>query len=313
MAIIDWLIGPFALPFMQRPLIVILVLAVALGLASVMVTLRSLQFVGDGLVHAVFPGIVIGFAVGGREGLVPGGLVAAAIAAIAFTLLTRRALASDSAIAVVLTVMFGIGVIIVSRQSNYVGQLQELLFGRLLTVTDADVALTVAVAAAATVAIIAVWRTQLFRAHDPMAARAAGHRVLATDLVLAVSVAVLIVAATAAVGNLLALGLLVVPGAAARLLTHRIGWMVAISIATGALAGYGGLLIGFRASVDFGIPLAGGASVITTLVLIYGIVLAASMLHRHGPRTGSRPDARPTLARATAAAPARPPAPEAVR
>lgn len=307
MTAIDWLFSPFALPFMQRPLLVMLVLAVALGLASVMVTLRSLQFVGDGLVHAVFPGIVIGFAVGGREGLVPGGLVAAAIAAVAFTLLTRRALASDSAIAVVLTVMFGIGVIIVSRQSDYVGQLQELLFGRLLTVTDADVTLTVVVAAAATIAIAVVWRTQLFRAHDPLAARAAGHRVLATDLVLAVAVAVLIVAATAAVGNLLALGLLVVPGAAARLLTHRIGWMVAISIATGALAGFGGLLIGFRASVDGGIPLAGGASVITMLVVIYGVVLAASMLHRHGPRT-----AHTTAdARGTSTAPA--PDPEAAR
>ncbi|MGY6497036.1 MAG: metal ABC transporter permease [Microcella sp.] len=307
MTAIDWLFSPFALPFMQRPLLVMLVLAVALGLASVMVTLRSLQFVGDGLVHAVFPGIVIGFAVGGREGLVPGGLVAAAIAAVAFTLLTRRALASDAAIAVVLTVMFGIGVIIVSRQSDYVGQLQELLFGRLLTVTDADVTLTVAVAAAATVAIAVVWRTQLFRAHDTLAARAAGHRVLATDLVLAVAVAVLIVAATAAVGNLLALGLLVVPGAAARLLTHRIGWMVAISIATGALAGFGGLLIGFRASVDWGIPLAGGASVITMLVVIYGVVLAASMLHRHGPRTAHTA----ADARGTSTAPA--PVPEAAR
>ncbi|RZS56206.1 manganese/iron transport system permease protein [Microcella putealis] len=302
MTIVDWLVGPFALPFMQRPLLVMLALAVALGLASVMVTLRGLQFVGDGLVHAVFPGIVVGFAVAGRDGLVPGGLVAAAIAAVAFTLLSRRALASDSAIAVVLTLMFGIGVIVVSRQSDYVGQLQELLFGRLLTVTDADVTLTLVIGAAATVAIALVWRTQLFRAHDPLAARASGHHVLATDLVLAVSVAVLIVAATAAVGNLLALGLLVVPGAAARLLTHRIGWMVTISIATAALAGYAGLLIGFRASVDYGIPLAGGASVITTLVVIYGLVLAASALHRHGPRTRPAADARPA-SRASVTAP----------
>lgn len=273
MGIFDYLFGPFALPFMARPLLVMLVLAVALGLASVMVTLRSLQFVGDGLVHAVFPGIVIGFAIGGREGLVPGGLIAAALAAVAFTLLARRALASDSAIAVVLTVMFGIGVIVVSQQSDYVGQLQELLFGRLLTVTDADVQLTVVVAALAFLAIALVWRTQLFRAHDDRAARAAGHRVLLSDLVLAVAVAVLIVAATAAVGNLLALGLLVVPGAIARLVTHRLDVMIAVSIASGAIAGWAGLWLGFRASIDAGIPVAGGASVITVLVLLYGIVL----------------------------------------
>lgn len=289
MDVIAWLIEPFALPFMQRPLVVMLALALALGLVSVMVTLRSLQFVGDGLVHAVFPGIVVGFALAGREGLVVGGMVAAALAAVAFTLLSRRAVASDSAIAVVLTVMFGLGVIVVSRQSDYVGQLQELLFGRLLTVTDSDVALTASVAAVATVAVGLVWRTQLFRAHDLVAARAAGHRVLVTDLVLAVSVAVLIVAATAAVGNLLALGLLVVPGAAARLLTHRIGAMVVISILMAAAAGWGGLVIAYRASIDLGLPLAGGASVITVLVALYGVVLAASMLHRHSPRPGRPP------------------------
>lgn len=280
MGILDYLFGPFALPFMARPLLVMLVLAVALGLASVMVTLRSLQFVGDGLVHAVFPGIVIGFAIGGREGLVPGGLVAAALAAVAFTLLARRALASDSAIAVVLTVMFGIGVIVVSQQSDYVGQLQELLFGRLLTVTDDDVLLTVVVAALAFVAIALVWRTQLFRAHDERAARAAGHRVLLSDLVLAVAVAVLIVAATAAVGNLLALGLLVVPGAIARLVTHRLDVMIGVSIASGAIAGWAGLWLGFRASVDAGIPVAGGAAVITVLVLLYGIVLTVVQVGR---------------------------------
>lgn len=273
MGIIDYLFGPFALPFMARPLLVMLVLAVALGLASVMVTLRSLQFVGDGLVHAVFPGIVVGFAIAGRDGLIVGGLIAAAAGAIAFTLLARRALASDSAIAVVLTVMFGIGVIVVSQQSDYVGQLQELLFGRLLTVTDDDVVLTVVVAAIAFVAIALAWRTQLFRAHDERAARAAGHRVLLSDLVLAVAVAVLIVVATAAVGNLLALGLLVVPGAIARLVTHRLDVMIAVSIASGAIAGWAGLWLGFRASVDAGIPVAGGASVITVLVVLYGIVL----------------------------------------
>lgn len=291
MGILDYLFGPFALPFMARPLLVMLVLAVALGLASVMVTLRSLQFVGDGLVHAVFPGIVIGFAIGGREGLVPGGLIAAALAAVAFTLLARRALASDSAIAVVLTVMFGIGVIVVSQQSDYVGQLQELLFGRLLTVTDDDVLLTVVVAAIAFVAIALVWRTQLFRAHDEQAARAAGHRVLLSDLVLAVAVAVLIVAATAAVGNLLALGLLVVPGAIARLVTHRLDIMIAVSIASGTIAAWAGLWLGFRASVDLGIPVAGGASVITVLVLLYGIVLTVVQVGRavrgHGVLRGA--------------------------
>lgn len=287
MDIIDWLFGPFALPFIARPMLVMAVLAVAVGIASVLVTLRSLQFVGDGLVHAVFPGIVIGFVVAGRDGLLIGGMIAAALGAVALTLIGRRALGNDSAIALVLTVMFAVGIIVVSRQSNYVGQLEELLFGRLLTVTESDVAVTVAVALLATLAMVAVARTQLFRAHDERAALAAGHRVLASDLVLAVAVAVLVVVATAAVGNLLALGLLIVPGALARLLTDRLVLLVPLAIGAGLLASGAGLWLAYRASVDWGVPLPGGASVIATLVVVYLITLAVRQLR---PRKERVPD-----------------------
>jgi len=284
MNIVDWLFGPFTVPFIARPMLVMAVLAVAVGVASVLVTLRSLQFVGDGLVHAVFPGIVVGFAIAGREGLLVGGMVAAALGAVALTLIGRRALGNDAAIALVLTSMFAVGIIVVSRQSGYVGQLEELLFGRLLTVTESDVAVTATVALVALVAMLSVARTQVFRAHDERAALAAGHRVLLSDLVLAVAVALLVVVSTAAVGNLLALGLLVVPGALARLLTDRLLLLVPIAITAGLVASGGGLWIAYRASVDGGVPLPGGASVIAALVVVYLLALAASRLRRRRSR-----------------------------
>lgn len=278
MALLDWLFGPFSLPFIARPMMVMAILAVTIGLASVLVTLRSLQFVGDGLVHAVFPGIVVGFAIAGRDGLLVGGLIAASMGAIVLTLIGRRALGNDSAVALVLTSMFAIGVIIVSRQSNYVGQLEELLFGRLLTVTESDVAITAAISAGALVALVAVWRTQVFRAHDERAARAAGHRVLLSDLVLAVTIAALVVVATAAVGNLLALGLLIVPGALARVVTDRLLLLVPIAVGVAVVASWAGLWGAYRASVDLGIPLPGGASVITALVMAYLLTLGVRAL-----------------------------------
>jgi manganese/iron transport system permease protein len=269
MDLIEWLFGPFSIPFIARPMLVMAVLAVAVGVASVFVTLRSLQFVGDGLVHAIFPGIVVGFAIAGRDGLLVGGLIAAALGAVVFTLIGRRALGNDAAIALVLTSLFAIGVIIVSRQTGYVGQLEELLFGRLLTVTEGDVIITMIVAAVALIAMLTVARTQVFRAHDERAALAAGHPVLVSDLILAVSVAMLVVIATAAVGNLLALGLLIVPGAFARLLTDRLVLLVPLAIGLGLVASAIGLWTAFRASVDLGIPIPGGASVIAMLVVVY--------------------------------------------
>jgi manganese/iron transport system permease protein len=274
----DWLFGPFSLPFIARPMMVMVILAIAVGVASVLVTLRSLQFVGDGLVHAIFPGIVVGFTIAGRDGLLIGGLVTAAIGAVALTLIGRRALSNDSAIALVLTTMFAVGVIIVSQQSGYVGQLEELLFGRLLTVTESDVTTTTIVAGLALVAILIVARTQIFRAHDEQAALAAGHRVLTSDLVAAVAIAMLVVVATAAVGNLLALGLLIVPGAFARLLTDRLLLLVPLAIVLGIVASWAGLWVAYRASVDVGVPLPGGAAVIAMLVLIYLLTLGVRQL-----------------------------------
>ena len=278
MTLFDWLFGPFALPFIARPMMVMVILAIAVGVASVLVTLRSLQFVGDGLVHAIFPGIVVGFTIAGRDGLLIGGLVTAAIGAVALTLIGRRALSNDSAIALVLTTMFAVGVIIVSQQSGYVGQLEELLFGRLLTVTESDVTTTTIVAGLALVAILIVARTQIFRAHDEQAALAAGHRVLTSDLVAAVAIAMLVVVATAAVGNLLALGLLIVPGAFARLLTDRLLLLVPLAIVLGIVASWAGLWVAYRASVDVGVPLPGGAAVIAMLVLIYLLTLGVRQL-----------------------------------
>src|SRR3954452_10060879 len=140
-----WFIDPFALPFMARALGVLLALAVVAGVVGVLVNLRGLEFISDGLTHAVFPGIAIGFVLGDRDGLFVGAVITAVLAAIVLTMLTRRGVASDAAIAIVLTAFFSVGVLVVSRQSDYAGQLDALLFGRLLTVTEADVWRTAAI------------------------------------------------------------------------------------------------------------------------------------------------------------------------
>ena len=69
MSITDALFGAYALPFMGRALLVLLVLAVVAGVVGVLVNLRGLEFISDGLTHAVFPGLAIGLAVAGTAGM----------------------------------------------------------------------------------------------------------------------------------------------------------------------------------------------------------------------------------------------------
>lgn len=264
----------FALPFMSRALLTVAILAVAAGVVGLFISFRELEFVSDGLVHAVFPGLVVGAAIGGTAAVLPGAAVAALLAAVLFTVIERRGgIGADAAIAVVLTGLFSLGVVLVSRQEGYVSQMQELLFGRLLTVTEAQVWQILVVAAAAILIVVSTWRAQLFRAFDAAGAEAAGFRPLAADLSLGIAVALLVVAGVQALGVLMVIALLTVPMAAARLFTRSFVLLIPIAILLPLLAGALGLWLSFEWSVGAGATVSPGAVVVLLLVGLY--VLAA--------------------------------------
>jgi manganese/iron transport system permease protein len=264
------LIEPFAAPFMARALAEIALLALVCGPVSVFVLLRRLSFVADALTHTVFPGVVIGFLVAGDDGIAPGALLAGAATAVALTVL-GRALSDDAATAVVLTAMFSVGVVLVSRRSSYTSDLTALLFGRILTVTPRQLAET-AVLTVLTLALLALGaRAFLLRAFDPVGAQAAGFRTAALDLWLNVLIAFVVVAAVQAVGTVLVIALLVVPAAAARLLTDRLSTMALLGVLLSVAAGYLGLLISWIASVRYGVRLTSASAVVLILVLVYGL------------------------------------------
>ncbi|WP_233204622.1 metal ABC transporter permease [Cryobacterium sp. Y62] len=271
------LFNAFDLPFMARALLVLVVLSLVAGLVGVLVNLRGLEFISDGLTHAVFPGVTIGFVWGGRDGLFVGAMVAALIAAVVLTVIVKRAVTSDAAIAIVFTAMFSVGIIVVSRETNYVGQLDALLFGRLLTVSEAEVNQTVIVCLAALIIVGFTLKEQVFRAFDLEGSRAAGYRPLVLDILLNVAIALVVVAASSAVGNLLVLAVLIVPGAVARLVTDRLWLLFPVAAGFAILAAWLGLALGYEASVNRGVDLPSGATVVLVLVAGYVLVLVARL------------------------------------
>lgn len=277
MTVGDALFGAYALPFMGRALLVLLVLAVVAGVVGVLVNLRGLEFISDGLTHAVFPGLAIGLAVAGTAGLVPGAAIAALAGAVALTLLMRAGVTSDAAVAVVLTATFSIGVLVVSRGTDYAAALEELLFGRILTIAPADVLPLVVVSLTAAIMVAVTLKQQLFRAFDAAASRAAGDRGLVLDLVLNSAIALVVVAGASTVGALLVLALLIVPGAAARLLTRRLWWLFPAAAAVGAVSAWLGLSAGFAISVGAGVDLPAGSTVVALFVVVYAIILVVRL------------------------------------
>ncbi|MBX6381556.1 MAG: metal ABC transporter permease [Microbispora sp.] len=275
------LFEPFHLPFMARALVELVLLGVLAGTVGVLVLLRRLAFVSDTLTHTVFPGVVIGHLMAGDGGIFWGALAAGVVTAVLLTLLThRRRVSEDAALAMLLTTLFAVGVVVVSRQTGFTSDLTAFLFGRVLTVTEAQLAQTAVVTVLVVALVVALRRPLLLRAFDPEGARAAGVRVGLLDLVLNVAVALVVVAAVKAVGTILVIALLIVPAAAARGLSDRLAVIVPLACLIGAGAGWLGLVVSYEASVGYGIRLASGATVVLVLVAMYGLALAAGFARR---------------------------------
>lgn len=270
----------FTLPFMGRALVVLIVLSIAAGVIGVLINLRGLEFLTDGLTHAVFPGLAAGFVFGGQGGVLIGALVAAAAATIVLTLMSNNRVTSDATTAIVLTAMFSIGVIIVSASPGRAGGLEQLLFGHLLTVTNTEALTTAVVALAALLLVVFTLRRQIFHAFDAEAATAAGYRRVVTELVLNVSIALVIVAASNAVGNLLVLAVLIVPGAMSRLVTTKLGGLFAVAIGMAVLASWVGLAAGFNISVVGGVDVPAGATVALSFIIFYSIALIVRVVRK---------------------------------
>jgi manganese/iron transport system permease protein len=270
------LLDPFTSPFMQRALVEAVLLGVVGGAVSVFVVLRRLAFLSDVLTHTVFPGVVIGYLVAQTDGIVWGALAFAVLSAVLLTLLSASArVTEDASMAILLTGFFAVGVILVSRRSSYTADLTAFLFGRILTVDRQQIVVTAVIGALVLLALALLGKELVLRAFDPDGAAARGYRVHALDLALNLAVALVVVAAVRAVGTVLVIALLVVPGAAARLLTDRLGRLFVLAAAIGGLGGWLGLAASYEASVQHGLRLASGATVVLVLVALYAVAAGA--------------------------------------
>ena len=227
-------------PYLLRPLIVLGLLALAVGPASTLVNLRRAEFSAETMVHGVFPGIVVGMALGGREAIIPGGAVCAALIAAALTAASRKQRHSEATTAVLLTAFFSLGIVISLRIGDMSGQLESLMFGRLLDITPSRMGASALVLALAAALLALTWRGQVAVAFDRESARVSGIPVTWIDIAFNAALGAIVVAASTAVGVLLVVGYLVVPGAFGRLLASGPRSMVLLAGACALVGGWAG-------------------------------------------------------------------------
>lgn len=249
------MLEPFDLPFVQRGMLEIAILAVPAGLLGTWIVLRGLAFFSHAVGTAAFPGLVLADGLGFAASL---GAFGAAIAfALAASLLSSRdEQARDSAAAIVLVGCLAGGVILASDVFDSGSNVETLLFGSLLLVDRGDIALAGLAAGVAVIASLLLGGRWLAAGFDPGAASSLRSGGQARDLLLLGLVALATTAALSTVGALLVTALFVVPALTTRLLASRMrSWQLA-TIALVAIEGTAGLWLSVETDAPPGATIA---------------------------------------------------------
>jgi ABC-type Mn2+/Zn2+ transport system permease subunit len=264
---------PWSVEIMRRAFAEIALVGVAGGAIGCWVVLNELSYGAESLPHAMFPGLVLA-ALSGAPLLLggAGGLLVAA-AAIAIAARTPR-IGRDAAIAIVITTLFGLGVLLALTPQTPAG-IQSLLFGDILGVSRADLAAAAALAVVVLAALRLLHSRLVIAGFDRTTAGALGVQPALADLALLVLLALSVLIAVQALGNLLVAALVIAPAAAARLLARRVLPMMALAATLAIACGFGGLYASYY------LRTATGASIAATLVIVYLLVAIAA-------RTGGR-------------------------
>ena len=248
---IDVLIEPLEFPFMQRAFLAAGFAAVVCALVGSFVVLKGLAFMGDAVAHSSLAGMSVAYFLGGN--IFWGALGWAIPASLLITFISRRAnLRLDASIGIIFASGFALGIILMSRVTGYAADLFGLLFGNVLGISWAEVALIGGIAAAVSLVIAAFYKELLFTSYDATMSAASGIPVRFMQYLLPVLVGVTTVASLKAVGIVLVLALLVTPSATAMLLARRMPSIMAYSVAVGLLATVLGLYLSFYADLPSG-------------------------------------------------------------
>ena len=245
-----WLIDPFRYEFMQNGLLAATLVGLSCATLGVYVVLRRMAFIGDALAHTTLPGLVVAYLQGWN--LFGGAVVAGVTTALGIGWLSRRAeVREDSAIGIVFTGMFALGILLISTAQSF-RDLTSMLFGNILGVTDQELWLIAGVTGVIVLAVVLFHKELELTSCDPVYAEVIGLRTSLVRYGLLILLALATVAGIQAVGVVLTSALLVTPAAAAALLTTRLPMLMGIASGIAILSGLAGLYASYYADVSSG-------------------------------------------------------------
>jgi ABC-type Mn2+/Zn2+ transport system permease subunit len=256
------LLVPFQYAFMQRGLLVSVMVGVLCAVVGCYVVLRGMAFLGDALAHGILPGVAIAYLLQGN--LLIGALAAAVAVALGIGFVSRQGtIKEDTAIGILFAAALSLGVALISSIRSYAVDLTHILFGNVLGVSDGDLVLTAALGAGVLLAVLVFYKPFLVISFDPVLAATLRLPVERLRYLMLILLALTIVVSLQTVGVGLVAAMLVTPAAAAYLLTRRLPAMMAVSAGIGALSSLAGLYLSYTLNV------ASGAAVVLVATFLF--------------------------------------------
>ena len=252
---IERLLEPLQYAFMVRGLLAAVIVGGICGVLGTYVVLRGMAFFGDALAHAILPGVAVAYLVGGgaQGPLFWGALLAGVGTAIGIGAISRSGqIREDTAIGVVFSGMFALGVALISSARNFTVDLAHFLFGNVLGVSAADLRLTAVFAGLVLLVVLAFYKEFLVISFDPILAETLRLPTQLFRYLLLIIIAITIVTALQTVGVALMVAMLVTPAATASFFTRRLPVMMLLSAAIGSISGALGLYLSYYVNIASG-------------------------------------------------------------
>ncbi|QLI76858.1 metal ABC transporter permease [Bacillus pumilus] len=258
----EFLTGLFEYAFLQKALFTSVMVGIICGVIGCFIILRGMALMGDAISHAVLPGVAISYMLG--INFFFGAVLTGVLTAIGIGYVSQNSrIKNDSAIGIVFTAFFSIGIILITFLKSS-SDLYHILFGNVLAVRSSDMWITLGIGIFILLAVIVFYKELLISSFDPVISSVYGlpnrmiHYFLMTLLTLVT------VASLQTVGIILVVAMLITPAATAYLLTDRLWIMIYLSAFFGAVSAVAGL------GLSFTYNLSSGASIVLVATILFG-------------------------------------------
>ena len=259
---------PFQFEFMQQAYLIAVIIALPTAILSCFLVLKGWALMGDAVSHAVLPGLVLAWWLG--LPVLIGAFVAGVFCSMATGYLAEHSrVKADTLMGVVFSGMFGFGIVLFVASGTSL-DLHHILFGNMLGVSDQEVTVSGLISAAVVTALLLTWKDMLLFCFDPVQARAQGLPVRLLHYGLLSSLSLAVVATLSSVGVILAIGLLITPGAIAFLLTRKFSTMLVLAVLISEISMIVGITLSFW--ID--------SAPAPTIILILTVFFIAAFVYR---------------------------------